>query len=356
MIKRRYELDICRIFACCMVVMLHVAASNWYIDPWLREWRVANLYDMAVRAGVPLFFMISGALFLERDSISVTRLLSRNVVRLFVVYFVWSLAYAIVHQNLFHSYTCGEDFVAAVIIGHHHLWFIPAMILVYLFIPVIHSALHEHERISPLYIIIVFLLVCVLKTNLLLIPELSKIVKEFCYKVNLYHISYFLYIILGYALSKIEFKRKFVLSGTVLIYFGVTVLAAYGNRRQSLIEGKAIEWLYGEFALPVLIQACCIFIFFQYFRDIQIRHPKILKYVSDCTLGVYLVHPMILEYWQRHGFAVSGFNPIYSAPCVFLVVVLESFLVSAILNAMPLVKRAILIVDSEKRVVKSGDV
>ena len=63
LMDRRYELDLTRMFACLMVVLLHTAATGWHIDPSLPEWRYYNLADMAARAGGLPFFMVPGAPF-----------------------------------------------------------------------------------------------------------------------------------------------------------------------------------------------------------------------------------------------------------------------------------------------------
>ncbi|CDK71879.1 Inner membrane protein YiaH [Klebsiella pneumoniae IS46] len=52
--------------ACMMVVMIH--STSWYITHphaiTLLQWDIANLLNSASRVSVPLFFMISGYLFL----------------------------------------------------------------------------------------------------------------------------------------------------------------------------------------------------------------------------------------------------------------------------------------------------
>ena len=63
--KRLIHYDLLRIFAAFSVVMLHSAAQFWYsLDIYSTEWLIANSYDALFRFGVPIFVMISGALFL----------------------------------------------------------------------------------------------------------------------------------------------------------------------------------------------------------------------------------------------------------------------------------------------------
>ena len=62
--EREYNMDILRILACFMVVVLHTSAQNWDAVPFISfEWKAFNFYNAMVRSAVPIFFMISGKLF-----------------------------------------------------------------------------------------------------------------------------------------------------------------------------------------------------------------------------------------------------------------------------------------------------
>lgn len=65
--KRTIYFDYLRVMATLAVIMLHMSAQNWYVsDVNGYNWQVFNLYDSIVRWGVPVFVMISGALFLKK--------------------------------------------------------------------------------------------------------------------------------------------------------------------------------------------------------------------------------------------------------------------------------------------------
>ncbi|MBR3027382.1 MAG: acyltransferase family protein [Bacteroidales bacterium] len=73
--NRVLYLDILRIMAIIAVVMLHVSAQRFYVSFPSYEWEVRMFFNSMVRWGVPIFVMISGALFLDpQKKISLAKL------------------------------------------------------------------------------------------------------------------------------------------------------------------------------------------------------------------------------------------------------------------------------------------
>ncbi len=85
--------DVLRILATFAVIVLHLSAQHWAdTDVYSRAWQAFNLYDSAVRWAVPVFVMISGALFLS-GSQSIGHILKKNVSRLVTAFIFWSALY-----------------------------------------------------------------------------------------------------------------------------------------------------------------------------------------------------------------------------------------------------------------------
>ena len=81
--NRAYYLDVLRIIATLAVIMLHVSAQNWdTVDVHSFAWHVFNFFDSLVRWAVPVFIMISGAVFLDNDRpLSIQKLYRKNILR-----------------------------------------------------------------------------------------------------------------------------------------------------------------------------------------------------------------------------------------------------------------------------------
>ena len=86
--KRNLYLDYLRIMATVAVITLHVAAQNWSnVNITSYEWKVFNIVDSAVRWGVPIFVMISGALMLDNDRVlSVKKLYGQKILRIIIAF------------------------------------------------------------------------------------------------------------------------------------------------------------------------------------------------------------------------------------------------------------------------------
>ena len=77
--QRVVYFDALRVFASLAVMVLHLAAQHWADVPVdSGAWRAFNGWNSAVRWCVPVFVMISGALFLERP-IPLKKLCSRSM-------------------------------------------------------------------------------------------------------------------------------------------------------------------------------------------------------------------------------------------------------------------------------------
>ena len=66
--QRQYHLDYLRVFASIAIILLHVTAQNLSnVELAGTEWNIYNICNSASRWGVPVFVMMSGALFLPRE-------------------------------------------------------------------------------------------------------------------------------------------------------------------------------------------------------------------------------------------------------------------------------------------------
>ena len=119
---RRTELDLCRILGCLMVLVIHAGAEVYQRCPIDNpDFALLNFISTAVRSGVPIFFMLSGALILSREQMDVKKLLRNHVLYLVGIFLLWSFAYALISRIVSGEFGTLYDFVYSVVAGHYHM-------------------------------------------------------------------------------------------------------------------------------------------------------------------------------------------------------------------------------------------
>ena len=101
--KRIEYFDWLRILGSFSVVVIHISCEIWYSSTiFSTEWKISNFYDSIARFGVPIFFMISGTIFLEKD-ISFYIILNKYIKSIYIKLLFWSFFYSlrkkIIHKN-----------------------------------------------------------------------------------------------------------------------------------------------------------------------------------------------------------------------------------------------------------------
>ncbi len=333
---RRTELDLCRIFGCLAVLMIHVGADIYHAVPLgSLSFILLNLISTAVRGGVPLFFMLSGALFLPRDSLDCGHML-RRALRLTGLFYLWSLLYALL-RLAGGSFEDARAFFYAVAAGHYHLWFLPAMVICYLFFPPVHAALH-HGGLDRRWLLGLFFFLGLVMANCNLTPDPAPILNRLTLNFSLDYLPYLGYAIWGWFLSEKRFSRR-TLWIAAAVYALTTLLAARANRWYSAYRGAADGWLFSYFSLPSFLQASAAFCFFLALREQRFRHPARIAALADATLGVYLIHPLVINALERAGLAVTPAAPVRGLLLLFTVLAPVCFAAALAAKRVPLLRR-----------------
>ncbi len=208
--QRKYHLDLLRILAAFSVVMLHVAAQFWYtLDVNGAEWKIVNGYDACFRFGVPIFVMISGALWLGEDKpLDVKKLYTRNILRLAVIYVVWSCLYGLWENRNSVLTSDWKELIKYCIYGRYHLWFLPFIIGVYVLLPVLRSWVQNASKQNLQYFLSLFFFLQIVRETLgILYPQ-----TELVYLLSLVKIDmvcgYLGYFVLGYYLAEVGIPQN----------------------------------------------------------------------------------------------------------------------------------------------------
>lgn len=101
---RHIYLDYLRILATLAVICIHTSCLFFeetglnFVGIGSRQWNTAMVYDSISRFCVPMFLMISGALFLGRP-LSIKSLYRKYILRIILAYLFWSLMYVLLAKD-----------------------------------------------------------------------------------------------------------------------------------------------------------------------------------------------------------------------------------------------------------------
>lgn len=152
--RRVIYFDVLRIVAIFFVVAVHLSAMHWAdVDVDSRAWFAFNLYCTTGKWSVPIFVMISGALFLGRE-VSISTILKKNVARIATVFLFWSGCYALVYLVFRHAPL--SVVLSQFITGHYHLWFLYMIVGLYLLIPLLRPIV-QNEMLMRYFLLLAFI-------------------------------------------------------------------------------------------------------------------------------------------------------------------------------------------------------
>ena len=349
--SRKISFDILRILAAFSVVMLHVSSRYIMGNPVDRaDFYFANFYDSINGFGVPIFVMISGAIFLDKEKeIDVKSLWIHNILRILIVFILWNYAYYVYqsihewHFDFIHASV--ERTIKGIVYGSDHLWFLAMLIGLYVLVPVLRTWLVKATKQNIEYFLMMFLIFNVLKTSAVLITE-SSMVFKLSQTFSFVEFSGFLgYFVLGYYLTNYEPPKRL----RQAIYASVPFAAALNyliSMKLSLRDDSYNPGVYDCFGIFTFIEVTALFMAVTILvkrrkKDFRPATQKFLKNLSNDTFGVYLIHLGIIDYLFTEGY-FAYFTPAAALQIPLAIAIfISASLVSALLRRIPVIGRYI---------------
>lgn len=343
--ERKIYLDCLRILATFAVIIIHVVADKWQSGDVFADWWVAlTFFDSLVRWAVPVFVMISGALFLDNTKpLTYKTLYGKYLLRIFTALVFWSIVYGVFYAVKYNSPF--SELPKRCFSGGFHLWFLYMIAGLYIITPILRKITESKETTRYFLILsMIFTFVIpsvIVELNKLKNPTVDVVTGNYN-KLN-FHLTlgYSAYFVLGYVLSKVNISKRM----QSLIYFMgvigsvVTILLTIFTSRQIL---KPSGTYFGYLTVHVMLQSVAVFVFVKniiYKIKIKQTGCKVVLALSKYSFGVYLVHIIVLELINKFLFNLDSFNIILSTAAMVVSVFVGSLLVSFILNKIPFINK-----------------
>ncbi len=343
-------IDALRVVACLAVVFLHVAASGTYsVDFKSPSWNLFAVYETMVNWAVPVFAMISGAVMLRKDYSY--QMIFKKIGKVLIIFLIWSILYTVFDIAVMGSTSYLDDFLwlRVVIQGHYHMWYLIMLCGLYLVTPII-KAIADKTELTKAFVVlaIIFTVVYPSIINLFQIKAvghvlenhfldavymaLYSVVNDLNFHMTLGFVSYF---VIGYYIAENDHiccKKGLIISALAIAFGTALLLFEIEN-----VESKESANVFLQhYQLGIFLQSCGIMVLVKKLSGTNLI--KCIAKISPLTLGIYMIHPLLIESLQRIGVTTIKYNGWLSVPLLAVAIFFVSCVVIAICLHTPLKK------------------
>lgn len=349
--KRIVWIDYARAFAILTVILCHSteAIYSFKVESiaamgMLSQVSAFSLFTIG-RLGVPIFLFMSGYLMLDRsyDREACIRFWKAKWLGLLFATEIWIVIY-----NIFLSVHNGQALDLFVLtknmlflerVGMGHMWYMPMIIGLYLFLPFMANGLKRLDDVNLLRLPLMVSLLVIFVT-----PILSVISQSFDLGALNTQIAdgfsggaYGCYMLLGYCVKKRAFSKRprtVALIAMLLICFALTV----GLQIFAFSRGVSAAVWYTNGLL--LLTGLSSFLLFS--RGGNLRKNRIISMLSYYSFALYLVHFPVKILFTAPIESIGFLNHGMQVLLLSVVVLVVSLLICAIIARIPKVGAKIL--------------
>ena len=327
------------------VVFLHSSAMQYNAsDISSKSFMMANLYDSLVRWAVPVFVMISGALFLDpQREITVKNIFCKYIRRIIITFILWSAFYAIIYNRNFSTST-----ITSFVTGHYHFWYLYLIVGLYLCVPILRKVTTD-RKITQYFLLLSLIFTFLIPTVLdiaqwILFPGNARVLNAISSVENIINhqmmvylvLGYTPYFVLGYYLKKAKISKSMEYCIYVLGIIGW--VATFVLTMQASKNSGVKTDFYAYYYVNVLVESIAVYTFAKCrIGSVSANSfKKAVTFLSNQSFGVYLVHVIVLDAVYKY-LPVSALPTPLVVPVTALLVSLISIGISMVINR---VKRA----------------
>ena len=345
-----------RVTAAFLVVACHVGGGEyWKAHPRTIPdsfWLFSNFVDVFGRCAVPLFLMVSGYLLLRKPN-SLKHGYFKRLLKIGIPLLAWSVIYLVLAWitgidrtsepvNLYNG-------IRRILTGNvaSHLWFLYALLSLYIAAPILHSYLKSASRESKIYFLLLWGCACFLWPILSDLLALSFDIEKVSFGFYLFNES------VGFFVAGYFFGHQTISSRMCflcLVSFLILALAItwIGFAIQSsMYDGISMEKNL-RYALTIYLRIPLVLMLFavlKYCGNTQFYRQSMLSALisrfAGFSFGIYLVHILVLYALEigspGYSLTLHTFDPWLSLPLTACTAFLLSALMVWLLRKIPLV-------------------
>ena len=334
--KRIFYYDELRALAILLVILCHIVIlyKPFTYDTVIHS--MPGLVYILTHVAVPIFFMLSGALLLNR-TYDLPGFFKKRFSRILLPFLFWAIIAIAVSLFVLGK---GNSEAFKIFFGKGRwTWFVWTMMGIYLFLPIVNSFIKEFKLKGAEYFIAVWLVTIILNT----------IGKYPFYRLELsYFAGYIGFTVLGYWLANKSVDisdKKMILIGFIMFVVCMAVDFYFFKHHVPKIETKYLS-------LFVVLASVGVFLIFKRYAHycetnstslFGRLHSKIengragnlILSLSVCSYGIYLVHSIISRCIKQ----MITINSLKQVPMLFIVITILSWLIIYALSKIPVLDK-----------------
>lgn len=339
--KQRFVgIDVLRTFAILCVVLNHCTENIYALTPngvgsmSLPSQIFAFCAYTLGRVGVPCFLTISGYLLMDRSysAEQCRKFWLHNWFHLLVCAWIWFTIYDLILMAQGHEITLNrylKEMMLLEYVDFSHVWYLPTILGLYLFIPVISNGIHRLGWKYLLFPVAVAAMYCFgvpfLNAGL---PILSGGGTNVVFDAGFSGGTYGIYLLVGALVKKGTFKRvkRPILALVALLSYGATVwFQLWSYQKQCPYN------VWYDFPLLLVVGVCLL----ELASRVQtLPGERLFAVLAKYTFAVYLIHNIVLGQMKpwvvRQGWAMP-----LKVLLMFCVISVFSYVVSLLVGRIP---------------------
>ena len=310
---REYAFDILRVISMIMVIIIHIA--NVYCRSFgmisTKSYLISLIFNTICRVSVPIFFMISGTLLLDRE-FNKSKYLKR-VIKYLILIVVWDIIY-LVWEYFYLGITYDKLYMLIIDPYRAHLWFLYTILVLYTIQPLLKLIMDKSNNVVKTILLTIWI---ILSLASMLNPYIAKFFTIFSY-IGYFIIGKYLYdFIKKYDLRKYSLTLIIIM----IICYSISIWMNY-SLSISLNQFYNLFFAYRTPFIMISSFALYILIISNYQKD---NLNKLFIGLSDLSLGVYLIHGIFLDITVKE-FIYSSINSLIGIPIFTIIIFILSTL------------------------------
>lgn len=283
--------DILRTISIIAVIVIHVIGNtiNTFNLSGIPMVVYKSIWQLMYFA-VPMFVVISGGIFLnpEKD-ITLKDLYKKYILRILIALFAFGIIYSLIEIYFINkTLNLGSLILAIknVFTGNlwAHMWYLYLILGLYIISPILKVFIKNCSMKQLQYLLLILFIFTII------IPEISAVL-NFKIAFNILVTSpYILLYLLGFYLTKYDIPKKYRIANYIFsIIFVILIII---NNFLKFFDANIITYTsIGSFSIVISL--------FLLAKNLNLhlnnKTQKILKNISECGFGIYLIHQLIIN-------------------------------------------------------------